>query len=80
MTPTTKAQITYKAMTRLADTADTLTRIPRIGYHAAAPVHRLAVALMPAYRRWLRQAAHQAAAELEHAHHCTPLWADKDER
>ena len=77
VTPTTKAQLTYKTMTTLEDLADALTRIPRFGYHLAGPVHRLAVALTPIYRRSLRAAADDAAHKLETCP--APRWADDKE-
>lgn len=65
MSATTNAELTYRVISKLGDVADRASRIPRYGYHIAGPIHRLAVALMPAYRHWLRVAAAQTARELE---------------
>lgn len=75
MTPTTKAHLTHQAITALSNLADTATRIPFIGYHAATAIHRQSLALRPLYRHWLRQAAQQAAAELEQA--TQPTWSER---
>ena len=75
--PARRAQAAYWAISHLGDWADSVTRIPRYGYHLAGPVHRLAVALMPIYRRSLRAAADDAARKLETCP--APRWADGEE-
>lgn len=65
--PADKARMLHPVAMWVGDLADRATRIPRLGYHLAGPIHRAHIVLNQQLRRWMKQAAEDAARQFEEA-------------